>query len=310
MAPTVEPNPEGYCPPNDDPRWNQSVYFNFYDPAQRIGCFIRVGIMENLRESNCWFAFFRDGRPLFTRINMNLPYTDSRLAGGLEIAGIRLTALEPLRRVRIEFDSADFAVDLEWNAILPMQDAIDLTGGGADDGFAKAIAHIHMEGTCTVTGTIRTRDGETIAIDGKGFRDVAVGTRNWDFIRHYRLAWPIFDNGLAIVATHGTSIDGQTAYIRMIGKDGAWTPVTQIVDRNHYEADGMTLRAMDWVVAGADGERYAFTAKRLYCWAFPLDTYVVTEHMMEYTLADGTKGYGLGECGFRFPWGGNGEDGA
>jgi hypothetical protein len=34
---------------------------------------------------------------------------------------------------------------------------------------------------------------------------------------------------------------------------------------------------------------------------------VVTEHMMEYTLADGTKGYGLGECGFRFPWSGNGE---
>mgnify|MGYP003530297050 CR=1 FL=1 len=42
-----------------------------------------------------------------------------------------------------------------------------------------------------------------IAIDGKGFRDLSVGPRNWDFMRHYRLAWPIFDNGLAIVAVHG-----------------------------------------------------------------------------------------------------------
>src|SRR3546814_14048705 len=74
--------------------------------------------------------------------------------------------------------------------------------------------------------------------------------------------------------------------------------------------DGMTLKRMEWVVTGSDGQRYAFTARRLYAWTFPFDTYVLTEHMMEYTLEDGTKGYGLGECGFRFPWAGNGEDDA
>jgi hypothetical protein len=167
-----------------------------------------------------------------------------------------------------------------------------------------------MEGTCAVRGTVRIRDGEAIAIDGKGFRDIAVGPRNWDFIKHYRLAWPIFDNGLSIVATHGVSMDGRDAYIRMVGRNGAWTPIADVVDRNIYEDDGMTLKGMDWVVTGADGQRHAFTARRLYSWTFPFDTYVLTEHMMEYTLEDGTKGYGLGECGFRFPWQGNGEDDA
>src|SRR3546814_7182299 len=28
-------DPEGYCQANNHPRWNQSVYFNFYDPASR-----------------------------------------------------------------------------------------------------------------------------------------------------------------------------------------------------------------------------------------------------------------------------------
>src|SRR3546814_1177171 len=93
----------------------------------------------------------------------------------------------------------------------------------------------------------------------------------------------------------------------MIGRDGGWTAVADIVDRNIYEDDGMTLKRMEWVVTGSDGQRYAFTARRLYAWTFPFDTYVLTEHMMEYTLEDGTKGYGLGECGFRFPWAGNGE---
>jgi hypothetical protein len=302
-------DPEGYCPANDHPRWNQSAYFNFYDPATRTGAFIRVGILENLREVNSWFAFFRDGKPLFTRANMNLPYTAKRLSDGLEVAGMTLTSIEPMTKAHLHFDQADFKVDLNWDAILPMQDAIHLSAAGEDDGFAKEIAHLHMEGTCRVTGTITLGDGDVIPIDGKGFRDLAVGPRNWDFMHHYRLAWPIFDNGLAIVAIHGLTTTGQDAYMRMVGKNGRWIAVTDIDDRNVYEDDGMTLKAMHWSVTEAEGEVHSFTARRLYRWSFPFDTFVLTEHMMEYTLADGTRGYGLGECGFRFPWAGNGEQG-
>ena len=44
-------DPEGYCPANDHPDWNQSFYFNFYDPERRTGAFIRVGILENREEA-------------------------------------------------------------------------------------------------------------------------------------------------------------------------------------------------------------------------------------------------------------------
>ena len=111
---TVEKSPEDYWPANDHPRWNQSVYFNFYDPAQRIGCFIRVGILENLGETNSWFVFFKDGKPLFNRTNMNLPYTSTRLGlgDGLEVAGMRLRSVEPLSKAHVTFDERDFKVDL------------------------------------------------------------------------------------------------------------------------------------------------------------------------------------------------------
>src|SRR3546814_11350262 len=78
-----------------------------------------------------------------------------------------------------------------------MTDSIELTGGGGDDGFAKEMSHYHPEGTCRVTGSITLRDGERIPIDAKGFRDLSVGPRNWDYMRHYRLAWHIFDNGIS-----------------------------------------------------------------------------------------------------------------
>lgn len=310
FAQDTKPTAEEYWPASDHPRWNQSAYFNFYDPASDTGCFIRLGVLENLQEANNWFAFFRNGKPLFTRINMNLPYTSARLGvgDGIEMAGVRARSEEPLKKARITFEERDFKVDLVWEEILPMMDAIDLSASGEEDAFAKEIAHIHMEGTCRVTGTITLADGEAIAIDGKGFRDLAVGPRNWDFLRHYRLTWPIFDNGLSIVATHGISTDGDDAYIRMVGKDGRWIAVTDIDDRIEFEADDMTIRKMHYRVTDAEGDVHEYTGRRIYSWMFPFDTFVLTEHMMEYELADGTKGYGLGECGFRFPWAGNGED--
>lgn len=300
-------NPEGYCPANDHPDWNQSFYFNFYDPAQKTGGFIRMGILENRKEANLWFVFFRDGRPLFTRLNMNLPYTKHRLAEGVTLAGVTLKVLEPLKAASVVFDEKNFKVDLAWNAILPMTDSIELSAGGDDDGFAKEISHYHPEGTCRVTGTITLRDGEEIAIDAKGFRDLSVGPRNWDYMQHYRLAWPIFDNGLSIVAVHGFTTDGKDAYMKMVGKNGKWIAVTDVKETIVYEDDDMTMRSGEWSVTDADGDVHNFTSRRIFRWLFPFDTFVVTEHMMEYTLADGTKGYGLGECGFRFPWIGNGN---
>lgn len=300
-------DPEGYCPANEHPDWNQSFYFNFYDPEQKTGAFIRVGILENREEANLWFVFFRDGRPLFTRLNMNLPYTTDRLAGGVTLAGVTVKSLEPLKSASVTFDQPHFKVELTWNAILPMTDSIELSAGGEDDAFAREMTHYHPEGTCCVTGTITLRDGETIAIDGKGFRDLSYGPRNWDFMRHYRLAWPIFDNGLSIVAVHGIATDGSDNYMRMMGKNGKWIGVTDIEERIVFEDDDMTMKSGEWAVTDAEGEVHKFTSRRLFRWMFPFDTFVLTEHMMEYTLADGTIGYGLGECGFRFPWAGNGE---
>lgn len=300
-------DPEGYCAASDHPDWNQSFYFNFYDPAQETGGFIRLGVLENRQEANMWFVIFRQGRPLFSRLNLNLPYTDQRLTNGITLAGVTARAEEALKRATVKFDEPSFQLDLEWDAILPMTDSIELSAGGEDDAFAKEMTHYHPEGTCTVKGTIRLKDGTSISIDGKGFRDLSYGPRNWDYLAHYRLAWPIFDNGLSIVAVHGFATNGGDNYMRMVGKNGKWIGVTDIQEEITYEEDQMTMRLGKWRVTDEEGDVHEFTSRRIYRWMFPLDTFVVTEHMMEYTLADGTKGYGLGECGFRFPWAGNGE---
>jgi len=66
-------NCERYIPNTLIQKWNQSYYFNFYDRKARLGGFIRVGIMENVGETNGFAVFFMNGKPLFTRVNMQLP---------------------------------------------------------------------------------------------------------------------------------------------------------------------------------------------------------------------------------------------
>lgn len=299
-------DPEGYCPANDHPRWNQSFFFNLYDPRTRVGCFIRIGVLENLQQTNNWFIFFRDGKPLYTRHNMNLPYTNARMDKGMEVAGVRITAIQPMRTARVEFSETDFSVDLLWESTHDMEDCIAMSKD-QDGSFAREIANVHMEGPCRVRGVIMLRGGERIDINGNGFRDLSYGPRNWDILRHYRLAWPVFDNGPAVVAVHGISTTGQNTYMKMMHDGAEWLAITKIVDHNEYADDEMTLRSMHWKIWDSRDRLWEFTAKPIFRWFFPFDTFVLAEHMMEYRLQEGTVGYGMAECGYRFPWAGNGN---
>ena len=292
---------EGLVSDPGQPRWNQSYYYQAYCPESRIGAFIRIGLLENQKEANSWLIVFRDGRPLFARTNLNLPYTTQRPDRGIEIAGMRIHAEVPLKSTRIRFDSPDFALDLAWNELAPMEDCIRLSSD-KEGSFAREMAHVHLEGTSRVTGHIFSR-GERIAVTaGTGFRDIAAGVRNWDGLKHYRLAWPVFQNGMAFAGIHGISTGGQSAYMRMMYDGQRWLGIKHIDDTMEFAPGGFGVTSADWTFVDALDRSWRMSGKPLFNWLFPMDTFVVLEQLMEYRLADGTLGYGLYETGYRLPW--------
>lgn len=291
---------EGYLPGSNNARWGQSYYYNFYDPTTRVGALVRIGLQENLNEANTWFIVFKDGMPLFTRTNMNLPYTNDRPATGMSIGGMRVEAQVLLKKTRITLSCTDFSADFVWDELAPMEDCIAMSHD-KEGSFARELANVHLEGTCRVSGHLVHR-GERIDVNGSGFRDISAGPRNWDAVKHYRLAWPVFDNGTAFAGVHGFSTGGQSAYMRMFHDGETWRGVTHIADRQTWAADGISVDAIDWRFTDDRGREFAFTGKPLFRWTFPLDTFVLTEQMMEFRMADGTVGYGLYETGYRLPW--------
>lgn len=291
---------EGLISGAGEARWNQSWYFQAYDAATRTGAFIRLGLLENQREANTWLIVFRDGRPLFTRTNLNLPYTTERPRDGIRIAGLHIHAQVPLKRARIEFESPDFSLALTWDERTPMEDCIALSQD-QDGSFAREIAHIHLEGTCSVRGHIEHR-GQRAGFSGSGFRDVAAGVRNWDGLKHYRLAWPVFENGVAIAGVHGYSTSGHSAWMRMLHDGQRWNRIQHTEEEASFDAEGFSVTQAQWRFVDEQNRRWEFQARPLFGWLFPTDTFVVREQLMEYRLADGTLGHGLFETGYRLPW--------
>ena len=133
-------------------------------------------------------------------------------------------------------------------------------------------------------------------------RDVSVGQRNWDALLHYTLAWPIFNDGVTFAGIRGISTGGQNNFMKHFNDGERWMRVKSIIDNNAYEADDITLKSMEWSFVDELDREWGFTARPIFRWFFPFDTFVVSEHMMEYRRHDGVVGYGMGECGFRFPW--------
>lgn len=299
-------NVERYIANPDIYKWNQSYYFNFYDRRQKTGGFFRIGILENVGEVNAFAILFREGKPLFTRINMNLPYTDERLDPGITVAGMTMRATRSQQTAVISLDMDDLKAELEWDLIHPMGDSIALSGVSDDDAIARELTYVHPEGFCNVTGSIQLRTGETISVHDKGFRDLSIGPRNWTGLIHYRLAWPIFDNGVGCVAVHGITEHGDS-YQKILHDGERWLRLDRVEETITFEDDEIGFRHVHWRVWDELGRLWDFTGKPLFRWQFPYDSFMFVEQMMEYRLADGTIGYGMAEGGFSFPWRGNGN---
>lgn len=296
-------NAEGHHPANDHPKWSQSYYFNFFDPSNGVGGFLRIGVLENLRQSNAWVVLFMGGRPAYNRICAASLYTSDRMDTGIEVAGLRFSAVVPLQTARLGFSDDDLAMDLMFESIHPMADAIAMARNEAG-ALLQTIAAAHLEGPGTVRGTLNLR-GSRIDVNGTGFRDISWGVRTWEALRKYRLSWPLFGNDIAFAGVHATTVDGKSHYLKMFHDGKEWMGVGELDDGVEFTDDGMTVASLRWRFKDRNGTAREFSGRPIFRAFIPVDGFLVSENMMEYRLADGTVGYGVCECGFRLPWDGD-----
>jgi len=177
---------------DDNPYWNESVWFSMSIPERRIHGMIQYYFRPNMGMLNggpcLWDA---SGTSQWDCLYYNWSHLQAIPAGG--VAGkfdmqarnsLRVKMLEPLSRYKIDYDKEGFQLDLTWTAIGPIH---ELNTGDAGQ---KSTAKFHIEQPGRMQGTI-TRHGEVMAVDCFSMRDTSYGAREYESLARGGYFWGI-----------------------------------------------------------------------------------------------------------------------
>lgn len=178
---------------DDNPYWNESVWFSFSIPERRIHGLIQYYFRPNMGMLNGGPAMWDPAR----RFQWNCLYYNwshlQAMPAGVEKFdmtarnSLSVKVLEPLSRYAIRYDKEGFSMDLEWQAIGPCHELH--TGDSAQQATAK----FHIEQPGRMKGVVRHHD-EEFAIDCFSMRDTSYGARDYESLARGGYFWGISEN--------------------------------------------------------------------------------------------------------------------
>jgi len=312
---TLTPQDEYTHTVGAEPNYNESMYFNFFDPTRRLGGFLRIGNRPNEGYAEMTATvFLPDGRVLFD-------FQRPKIAGNasFDAGGTRFDVVEPTEHLRTSYRGSPVALrqprdmadprraftsnprvvakmDLVHTAVGPLYgNANDEREADRphDQQFAKAHYEQHMR----VTGSVEI-EGASVEISGYGLRDHSWGPRYWQAIEGYE----------GLTMNFGDDLGAMVSVIRHPGKSPRiggvvvrGDEIDSIDDARvtiDYEPDGVFHRGLRVDALTHTGKRLAIVGRVLSF--IPLRnrregrTTHVGEGLTEWRLGDRT-GFGLSE---------------
>lgn len=227
----VEPKDDRLHAPGPEKEWNESYYFSFYDPKQKIGMGSRIGLLVNKKQANIWFFIVQGRDVVYNGTNLDLPLSDLKSdIDNLKVGNLCYQCTEPLRTFRLVYDRDDFGMDVIWRGFMPVFD-YNISGIGVG---VKRVAASHTEQVGEVSGTV-TIKGKRITVQGYGSRDHSYGERSWAAIKGHYLVSAAFGRDFAFSVSRVFFADGRGSALGFI-YDGEKMMGTQKVDIS-VEAD-------------------------------------------------------------------------
>jgi len=298
-----------------EPNFNESMYFNFFDPERELGGFVRLGNRANEgRAEKTVTLYLPDGRVLFSFERAAIDTNDAFDAGGL-----RFEVQEPAQRLRTVYEGealelaepramADprrafresprrrVSLDLVHDAVGPMYGGRadrEERGRSAESQFAKAHYEQHMR----VRGTLRLGDEEH-AIAGFGLRDHSWGPRHWQAIHGYEWLTLNFGEDFGAMVSIIRREPGHERVGGVVVRGDSLVGVAKARIDAEYEEGGLYHRALDVALETSEGEalRIEGTVKGFIPLRNRRDGQVthIGEGMTEWRC-EGRVGYGLSE---------------
>lgn len=241
----MEPQDEYPHRPDDAVNFNESVYMNAFDPARRMGGWMRLGnrVNEGYAElSVC--LYLPDGRVACQFQRPSIDANDAFDAGGL-----RYEVVEPFKRLDMSYEGEVMVLDdpndlrdparmfktarreaasVRWNgsAVSPVHGG-EPTSPEQETQYGTDFSRGHFNQHTRMEGTISVGDQEW-PIDGFGWRDHSWGPRYWQAIYSYRLLLANFGAERAFMLLKITDSAGHSRRLGVLLVDGDYERVTDL----------------------------------------------------------------------------------
>jgi hypothetical protein len=318
----LEPQDEFPHDPGDAKNYNESMYFNVFDPTKKTGGWFRIGNRPNEQYAEMSVCLYLpDGRVAFMFGRPTIESNTEMNAGGLKVE-----VVEPFKRLKVTYegkalllarphDMADpkkafrenptvaCSFDFDYEGVSPMYGGETLKADGSplDIDPEKSFAKAHYEQHCAASGVFTVGD-ERFEISGFGLRDKSWGPRHWQAIEWYRWCPVNFGRDFGMMLSVIGDGKGGARQGGMVFRDGIYDLISECVIDSDWDENGYqtALRAK---VKTEGGKSYDVTGNVLSLIPLrnrrtaPDGTELqtrITEGMTEYRCGD-LVGYGLSE---------------
>ncbi len=301
-----------------EPNFNESMYFNFIDPASLLAGFFRLGNRANEGTAEMTACLYLPGgRAAFMFRRPRISSNDAFDAGGM-----RFEVDEPFTSLRVSYEGPFLLLDDPWqlsdpgsafrsNPTLGGRIELSYLGrspmfGGEPDTPAEApgeeFARGHYEQLVEAHGSVSLGDDEW-QVAGYGLRDHSWGPRYWQAPWYYRWLTANFGAEFGFMGSHiarrdrdgirsGFVWDGSVLHLC---NDMQVRTTAEGQDRTHSALEATLIsNGHTWKVTGEVLGLVPLRNRR----SDPSGKELVTrisEGLTRWTLEDGRVGYGLSE---------------
>ena len=310
-----------YChAPDAAANYNESMYFNVFDPRHRVGAWFRLGnrVHEGHAEMSAC-VYLPDGRVGFMYGRPKIDNNDEMNAGGM-----RFEVVRPFEHLRVRYDGklcllanplemahpsrafknnpqVDAHIDLDYRGVAPMYGGRPVRGDGSEIAVdpEKSFAKAHYEQHVAARGRFAIGNEEW-EVDGFGLRDKSWGPRYWQAVSWYRWLPMSFGEDFAMMISI-IGGDGAARRSGMVLRAGEYVMIRDARVESEWDENWYQTRLRAW--ARTDEREYEVSGRVLSM--IPLRNRRpdkdgnllvtrITEGMTEY-VCDGRTGYGLSE---------------
>lgn len=289
-------------PAGKEKEWNESFYFNIYDPECDICLFMRIGLKPNMDERSAFcFIMMPDGSVVW--IKELGPFE----GGGTAVKGLLLERVEADKRWRLTYNGhmdnmaeegiqsipVSFALDFETlNQPFDFRESVQ----GERESVFEQVASDHVEQFGTAKGSLMVAERQ-FDINGMGERAHTWGVRDRYIPRMWIWLSAHFGLDLAFSVTklfcekeavagyfhiYGRNVAVVSADIRTVldpdGTPRSTAISTTDINGGKHRATGEVLRVVTLPFPSRDGKKLT----------------VIHEALVEFTF-NGQKGYGMAE---------------